>query len=116
VPGDVRVPFEHANQARQILNDAEDDLREWQPELEDANSSAQGMGHDLMPGTASQSSPISGELENGRATEGTTVAEGSHLSARNDAASRITSDTSVGTGPSYAPSESEAGIATHQHV
>ncbi len=29
VPGDVRPPYAHASQARQILNDAEDDLREW---------------------------------------------------------------------------------------
>lgn len=34
VPGDTRVAYEHAAQARQILNDAEDDLREWQPESE----------------------------------------------------------------------------------
>lgn len=29
VPGDVRPPYTHAAQARQILNDAEDDLRDW---------------------------------------------------------------------------------------
>jgi hypothetical protein len=29
VPGDVLPPYAHASQARQILNDAEDDLREW---------------------------------------------------------------------------------------
>ena len=29
VPGDVRPPYAHASQGRQILNDAEDDLREW---------------------------------------------------------------------------------------
>ncbi|KAK4034796.1 Eisosome component PIL1-domain-containing protein [Parachaetomium inaequale] len=29
VPGDVRPQYAHASQARQILNDAEDDLREW---------------------------------------------------------------------------------------
>ncbi|AEO53867.1 hypothetical protein MYCTH_2313564 [Thermothelomyces thermophilus ATCC 42464] len=29
VPGDVRPPYTHAAQARQVLNDAEDDLREW---------------------------------------------------------------------------------------
>ncbi|EAQ92850.1 hypothetical protein CHGG_01085 [Chaetomium globosum CBS 148.51] len=29
VPGDVRPPYAHASQTRQILNDAEDDLREW---------------------------------------------------------------------------------------
>jgi hypothetical protein len=35
VPGDTRPEYPHAQQARQILNDAEDDLREWQPESED---------------------------------------------------------------------------------
>ena len=30
VPGDTRNPYAHASQARQILNDAEDDLRDWQ--------------------------------------------------------------------------------------
>ncbi|KAK4105899.1 hypothetical protein N658DRAFT_137142 [Parathielavia hyrcaniae] len=32
VPGDVRQPYAHASQARQILNDAEDDLRDWRLE------------------------------------------------------------------------------------
>ncbi|KAI4164926.1 MAG: hypothetical protein LQ342_001559 [Letrouitia transgressa] len=49
VPGDVRPPFEHAAQARQILIDAEEDLREWQPSLEPVPSSAVGMGTNLMP-------------------------------------------------------------------
>ncbi|KAL7946358.1 sphingolipid long chain base-responsive protein PIL1 [Trichoderma barbatum] len=31
-PGDARVPYENGSQARQVLNDAEDDLKEWQPE------------------------------------------------------------------------------------
>ncbi|KAK3996433.1 Eisosome component PIL1/LSP1 [Cladorrhinum sp. PSN332] len=31
VPGDVRPAYPHASQARQILNDAEDDLRDWRP-------------------------------------------------------------------------------------
>lgn len=34
VPGDNKLPYEHGAQARQILNDAEDDLRDWQPETE----------------------------------------------------------------------------------
>jgi hypothetical protein len=35
VPGDMRPAYDHAQQTRQILNDAEDDLRDWQLELED---------------------------------------------------------------------------------
>ncbi|KAH8905078.1 hypothetical protein BR93DRAFT_869527, partial [Coniochaeta sp. PMI_546] len=34
VPGDVRPAYEGGAQARQILNDAEDDLRDWRPEVE----------------------------------------------------------------------------------
>lgn len=43
VPGDVRPAYEHGAQARQILNDAEDDLRDWRPDteaLEEASTSA----------------------------------------------------------------------------
>lgn len=32
VPGDSRPAYRLAGQARQILNDAEDDLRDWRPE------------------------------------------------------------------------------------
>ncbi|KAL1896214.1 hypothetical protein Cpir12675_002922 [Ceratocystis pirilliformis] len=35
VPGVGRPAYEHALQARQVLNDAEDDLREWAPEVYD---------------------------------------------------------------------------------
>ncbi|PTD12541.1 Sphingolipid long chain base-responsive protein LSP1 [Fusarium culmorum] len=34
VPGDTRGAYQHSSQARQILNDAEDDLRDWRPEPE----------------------------------------------------------------------------------
>ncbi|KAL9600755.1 MAG: hypothetical protein Q9219_002996 [cf. Caloplaca sp. 3 TL-2023] len=49
VPGDVRPAFEHAHQARQILNDAEEDLREWQPSFDPIPSAAANMGANLMP-------------------------------------------------------------------
>ena len=35
VPGDTRPTYQNGAQARQILNDAEDDLRDWQPDLGD---------------------------------------------------------------------------------
>jgi hypothetical protein len=35
VPGDARPAYPHGQQARQILNDAEDDLRDWRPELDE---------------------------------------------------------------------------------
>lgn len=34
MPGDTRGAYQHSSQARQILNDAEDDLRDWRPEPE----------------------------------------------------------------------------------
>lgn len=49
VPGDVRPAFEHSAQARQVLNDAEEDLREWQPSFDPIPSSATDMGSNLMP-------------------------------------------------------------------
>jgi hypothetical protein len=52
VPGDVRAEFPHAAQARQVLNDAEEDLRDWEPRLEAVESQAQGMGNNLMPAEA----------------------------------------------------------------
>lgn len=47
VPGDVKPAYPHAGQARQILNDAEDDLRDWRPsgllgEEEDSKVSGSG--------------------------------------------------------------------------
>lgn len=53
IPGDARPAFEHVDQARQILNDAEEDLREWEPNLEPIPSSAEGLGHNLMPAESS---------------------------------------------------------------
>jgi hypothetical protein len=41
VPGDTRIAYDAGPQARQILNDAEDDLRDWQPEPDGSIVSAQ---------------------------------------------------------------------------
>lgn len=40
VPGDARQAYEHELEARQVLEDAENDLRNWQPSLEPIISSA----------------------------------------------------------------------------
>ena len=63
-PGDARPAFEHSHQARQVLNDAEEDLREWTPNFEPVSSAATEMGVNLMPaqaGTAATS--VSGHSE-----------------------------------------------------
>jgi hypothetical protein len=49
VPGDERQPFAYANEARQVLNDAEQELQSWQPHLEPIHSSAGNLGSNLMP-------------------------------------------------------------------
>ncbi|KAI4256947.1 MAG: hypothetical protein L6R42_005935 [Xanthoria sp. 1 TBL-2021] len=67
VPGDVRPAFEHSAQARQVLNDAEEDLREWQPSFDPIPSSAMEMGSNLMPASVTgdnstaEPSVVSGE-------------------------------------------------------
>ncbi|KAI9788147.1 MAG: hypothetical protein M1816_007193 [Peltula sp. TS41687] len=49
VPGDTRPAFEHANQARQVLLDAEEDLRDWQPDYEPITTSAGVTDASLLP-------------------------------------------------------------------
>ncbi|KAF2495504.1 hypothetical protein BU16DRAFT_391287 [Lophium mytilinum] len=53
VPGDVHHPFEHMEVARQVLNDAEDELRAWTPNMEPIHSSAGNLGAGAMPGSHS---------------------------------------------------------------
>lgn len=103
IPGDIRGSYEHTNQARQILNDAEDDLKDWQPELEDVNSNAH-LHNNLLPGQHHQvSDSVSGE--------DSILHHEQHAgnSGVGPDGSRISSGTSVTTGQlppgSYAPSE-----------
>ena len=85
VPGDARPQFEHAAQARQVLNDAEEDLREWEPRLEPVQMQSQGMGTNLMPADSQVAERgIAGERGVPGSTEGIQsptekVGEGSHL-------------------------------------
>jgi hypothetical protein len=51
VPGDTRAGFEEIETARQVLNDAEDELRSWQPNLEPIHSNAGSLGAGAMPGS-----------------------------------------------------------------
>ena len=78
VPGDTRPAFEHAHQARQVLNDAEEDLREWTPSLEPIPSSATDLGTNLMPaspqgagtGTTELGSPVQQRIAGSETGEG----------------------------------------------
>jgi len=94
IPGDVRPAYDHVDQARQILNDAEDDLKDWQPELEDVPTNAHLDGG-LMPTSA--------------VNEGSVVGESTHAGLDD---SRISSGASVTTGPAATTySQSEAGTS-----
>jgi len=132
IPGDVRPSYEHTNQARQILNDAEDDLKDWTPELEDVTSSH--LDNNLMPSSVSQrqqnvEGSVVGDSNVGDQTlaPGTTYTNdrtaGEHAVSGADG-SRISSGTSVTTNRPYAPSSVTTGtvdeyapseIGTTQH-
>lgn len=47
VPGDSRPPYAHGQQARQVLNDCEDDLRDWRPDQETYADAAEGQSPSL---------------------------------------------------------------------
>lgn len=74
MPGDERQPYTHGAQARQILNDAEDDLRDWQPEPEDQQlgSTQQRTSHEQKAPTELSSPTFSsgGELSPRETTHG----------------------------------------------
>lgn len=105
----MRPAYEHAGQARQILNDAEDDLKDWQPELEDVPSHAH-LDNNLMPSSASQGTGVAGSVvEDDSVLSHNNTREGEHLSTGAVDGSRVSSGTSVTTGQAghYAPSEAE---------
>lgn len=106
VPGNVRPPWEHTNQARQILNDAEDDLKDWQPELDDVPSNAH-LGSGLLPSNYTATEGSVAGTENA-------VNEGAHLQQHHEEPSRISSGASVTTGQgpqSYVGSEPSRSVA-----
>jgi len=101
VPGNIRPAFEHVSQARQILNDAEDDLKDWTPELEGVSSRAE-IDNTLLP----RSNSI--QHTNVGSVAGESEIQDHHTAGETVGGSRIGSGTSVATGAagqSYAPSE-----------
>ena len=50
VPGDAHQPYAHAESARDILNEAEDELRMWEPNVAPIHSSAGHLGTNAVPG------------------------------------------------------------------
>lgn len=49
VPGEERQGFEHAEEAKEILNDAENELKSWSPSVAPIHSSAGSLGPNAMP-------------------------------------------------------------------
>lgn len=79
VPGDRRPTYHYAAQARQILNDAEDDLKDWQPEQEE---------YTIQPSETDVKSPVSAKGK-GKLSEDSTVVspserDGSSTTQRKD--------------------------------
>jgi len=58
VPGDPRRSYDRGDEARQILNDAEEELRSWERTVEPISSGAGELGANLMPTTATVPEPI----------------------------------------------------------
>lgn len=80
VPGDERPVFAHSSEARQVLNDAEQELQSWQPNLEPIQKAA-AVGVNAMPGeshgtVASPTSVKSAEVDDSATLQDTsTVAD-----------------------------------------
>lgn len=118
VPGDMRPIYEGTNAARQILNDAEDDLKDWTPELEDVPSNA-NLDNSLMPSNhRHQNTTESQQRSESVAGEGSVIHHNSHIQGEHadlgPEGSRMSSGASVTTGQpaqqygsTYAPSETE---------
>ncbi|KAG9521360.1 hypothetical protein KCV07_g3642, partial [Aureobasidium melanogenum] len=67
VPGDAHPAFAHAETAREVLNVAEDELRNWTPDVEPIHSSADGLGVNAMPAAPMQghASDVSSSIDAG---------------------------------------------------
>ena len=123
VPGDAHPTFERTDEARDILNAAEEDLREWSPNYEPISSNAGGLASNAMPGVGH------GNYSHGQTAESTTgytttSAEGSvvpesdaGVSTRAPAVATEIPTSSIETGGTqsgqYVPGNT-TGTATHE--
>jgi len=108
VPGDTRPAFENGAQARQILNDAEEDLREWTPNLEPITSAAGDMGNNLMPTTAGTSVANEGSVAGGSPVETRNITSGEEAGAQFESSQTTTAE------PAYLQSEESQSAAGYQ--
>ncbi|KAB8346092.1 hypothetical protein FH972_023140 [Carpinus fangiana] len=56
IPGDTHQTYEKTEDARQVLNDAEDDLKAWQPSIEPIPSNAGNLSANAMPSSSTAGS------------------------------------------------------------
>lgn len=89
VPGDAHPEFANAEAAKEVLNNAEAELRSWRPNVEPIHSSATGLGTNAMPGAGGVSptesrvpTSLEGEYETTSAQpveSSITSSEGQHI-------------------------------------
>ncbi|OKL61572.1 hypothetical protein UA08_03441 [Talaromyces atroroseus] len=60
VPGDAVKPYEQGTLAREILNDAEGDLRSWEPAVVPVSTHANDVGSNLVPKTGESTTAAPG--------------------------------------------------------
>ncbi|KAI9733913.1 MAG: hypothetical protein M1834_002568 [Cirrosporium novae-zelandiae] len=101
VPGDFRPAFDNGSEARQILNDAEEDLRSWEPNFEPIQSNAGNTGSGI-PSPVNTAVPVSTEADAGPASIKSPVSpDGKHQPAESPSSSvkreseRIPSDSTA---------------------
>jgi len=104
VPGDVHAPFENIDAARQVLNDAEDELRAWSPSIEPIHSTAGNLGAGAMPGSHSIASGNGGYEQDLQDTH-PAYREKAARSRSTSGERRITSGTSINSAGSTAGTE-----------
>ncbi|KAF7951135.1 uncharacterized protein EAE97_002686 [Botrytis byssoidea] len=106
VPGNIRPAFEHTEQARQILNDAEDDLRDWQFDEEEVQSHG-----NLDSGAMRQEGVEHQQVQN---VEGSVV--GTEDGYRNEGVQSEIGESRISSGQeipgSYAPSAAGTSVTT----
>lgn len=106
MPGNIRPVFEHTEQARQILNDAEDDLRDWQFDAEEVQSHG-----NLDAGGMRQEGTEHQQVQN---VEGSIV--GTEDGYRNEGVQSEIGDSRISSGQqnpgSYAPSVTGTSVTT----
>jgi hypothetical protein len=98
IPGDQRPSYKYANQARQILNDAEDDLKDWEPEFEIDSSQANLESNGMSCSTSQLQKMINGSVLGNESMlhQDQAYEDISHAGGR-----KISSETSMTTSPAY---------------